>query len=238
MTRNTYEPCPRCRANGRDSRGDNLVHFADGSRHCFSCGYHKPGNVIHHHAFVKPQDEYKSLLPADFSREIPAKALKWLFQFGVPYETWKEIIGYSAKEERLVFRVEYNGTLAFSIGRYFGEENRRKWYVWGESHKHCHVVGEDSTKVVLVEDIVSAYKVGQVAQAIPLFGVKIHNPHYYYLINSTQDVVLWLDKDQEQSVKAKALNLETIINRPVKVVVTEQDPKLLPKEIIYEKVFS
>jgi hypothetical protein len=32
--------CPRCRANGRDRAGDNLIVYEDGV-HCFACGYHK-----------------------------------------------------------------------------------------------------------------------------------------------------------------------------------------------------
>lgn len=35
------EPCPKCRENGRDSSGDNLVRYPDGGGHCFSCGYHE-----------------------------------------------------------------------------------------------------------------------------------------------------------------------------------------------------
>ena len=43
----------------------------------------------------------------------------------------------------------------------------------------------------------------------------------------TQDrpVKLWLDKDQEGSVKKKALRLGSIIGRSVDVIVTEKDPK-------------
>lgn len=34
--------CPRCRENGRDNHGDNLVVYDDGSSHCFSCNYTVP----------------------------------------------------------------------------------------------------------------------------------------------------------------------------------------------------
>lgn len=36
------EQCPRCAANGRDTRGDNLIVYED-HKHCMSCGYHEGG---------------------------------------------------------------------------------------------------------------------------------------------------------------------------------------------------
>ena len=36
--------------------------------------------------------------------------------------------------------------------------------------------------VVLVEDLVSAHKVGQVTTCIPLFGVQTHPAHFYFLL--------------------------------------------------------
>ena len=32
-------PCPKCRENGKDRKGNNLVQFNDGHTHCFACGY-------------------------------------------------------------------------------------------------------------------------------------------------------------------------------------------------------
>ena len=178
----------------------------------------------------------KSLLPADFTRQVPSTALKWLLQYGLPYSYWKESIGYSPSEERLVFRVEYEKQLAFSIGRYVGaakeQHTPRKWYAWGEPHKHCRVINPGQQSVVLVEDLISAHKVGQVTTAIPLFGTKWHPPHLYYLIQENKPVVIWLDKDQDHRTKGMALRLSSIINQPVKTVSTDKDPKWLSyKEI-------
>jgi twinkle protein len=39
------EPCPQCRENGGDTKGDNLVVYAPGrGSHCFACGYHVHGD--------------------------------------------------------------------------------------------------------------------------------------------------------------------------------------------------
>lgn len=232
-----YEACPRCVGIGRDNRRDNLGRYSDGSLHCFSCGYHR---FPKHYSVpeVKPNVS-KSLLPADFTREVPTKALQWLLQYGLPYQYWKESIGYSPRDERLVFTVSNQ----FSIGRYVGanietlakSKQPRKWYVWGDSHKHCEIVG-DGTVVVLVEDLISAHKVGQVATAIPLFGTRVHPCHLYFLLNDTRPVVLWLDKDQELQVRSRALQLESLINRPVKVITTDKDPKAISFQEIANKL--
>lgn len=229
-----YEECPRCVTNGRDSRRDNLGVYSDGGAHCFSCGYHV------YPKYYKPKpvelNVNKSKLPGDFQREIPKQAWEWLLSYGLPISYWFPFTGYSPKEERLVFTVGGESSMAFSIGRYVGErigkEAPRKWHTWGDSHKHTEVIGNEGNCVVVVEDLISAHKVGQVNTCIPLFGTNFHNCHYYYLIQSNKPVILWLDKDQELNVKRKALQVESVINNPVKVVVSEKDPKELSFDTI------
>lgn len=228
MKRYHYEQCPQCAKRGNDTRADNLVKYTDGSAHCFACGYHlfaKCSSFYNRTAGVE-ENVPKALLPADFSREVPATALKWLLQWGLPYSYWRESIGYSEAEERLVFRV--GNPMAFSIGRYVGgqrDQNQpRKWYVWGDCHKHVEPIGEGST-ILLVEDIISAHKVGQLTTCIPLFGTNIFNAAIYYLLAENKPVKIWLDKDQEGLVKKKASRLSSIIQQSVDIIVTEKDPK-------------
>ncbi len=239
-----YEACPKCRSVGNDSRGDNLVRYADGGAHCFACGHHEfggAGYVLQQQ--LEKDNGAKSLLPNDFTREVPGHAWKWLLQYGLPWSYWKESVGYSPSKERLVFRVgeASTGTLQFSIGRYTPQVNEsgeplqrgggssvdrtpRKWHVWGDCHRHCEVIGSGES-IVLVEDLISAHCVGQVTEAIPLFGVNIHTPHLYHITNSGKPVKLWLDKDQEQSVKKKAMQLQALTGVNVDIVVTDKDPK-------------
>lgn len=251
-----YEPCPKCRHQGRDTRGDNLGVYKDDSAHCWSCGYHRAGSIFKkwssssaHGASV---NEPKSLFPPDFTREVPTSAWTWLMQYGLGYNYWKEVVGFSPKENRLVIQVggtkhdeegnlQRNGPMAFSIGRLVGPPSvdgkpNKKWYVWGDSHKHAEVVvgkfdsrvgGHDSA-VVLVEDVVSAHKVAHAGfTSMPLFGTQVHPAHLYYLLNEAKPVVLWLDKDQELPVRRRALRLESVLGSAVRVVVTDDDPKSL-----------
>jgi len=244
-----YEPCPKCQELGKDTRGDNLGVFDNGHKHCFACGYHfypkyyLPTPVTH-------GNEDKKLLPDDFSRDIPSAAWKWLLQYGLPYTYWLESCGYSEKEQRLVFKVGH--PLCFSIGRLIpsSEEHvaalalsnstkRRKWYVWGDSHKHCEVIGAGKGRaIVLVEDLISAHKVGQVNEAIPLFGTVIHPCHIYYLQQANKPVIVWLDKDQQGNNHKLAIRLQGLINQPVSVVVTDKDPKELAYDVIKEEIYA
>lgn len=235
-----YEPCPRCRERGKDSRGDNLGMYRSGHGHCWSCGYHRfPRHYVPQVKEIPSGSE--SVLPPDFTREVPADAWKWLFQYGLGYSYWKDSCGYSEKEGRLVFTV--GDPIAFSIGRLIREPEeganhakRRKWYVWGNSHKHSEVVGQGDP-TVLVEDLVSAHKVGQITTCIPLFGVEPHPCHIYTLRNgSTSPVVLWLDQDQGGSSQKKARRLESLINRTVLVKQTVLDPKCLNFEQIKQEL--
>jgi hypothetical protein len=181
----------------------------------------------------------ESLRPVDFTRECPRVAIQWLLQYGIPWSYWKDKVGYSPSEERLVFLVESEGHLRFSIGRYVGPlEGRdapRKWYVWGNSHKHAHVLHprEEGTNnsLVLVEDLLSAEKLAYNGFiSLPIFGTKVHPCHLYYLIHTNLDICLWLDKDQEFPCRGQAMRLESIINRNIKVITTDKDPKWLSKE--------
>ena len=227
-----YEPCPKCREIGRDTKGDDFTVYRDGSKHCFSCGFH------HHRRNYGPFvpkiiQLNKDKLPADFKRAVPVKAFKWLLQYGLSYRYWREMIGWSEEHQRLVFLV--GDPLQFSIGRSFDEENKAKpkWRVWGDCHKHVEAVGTGSN-IVLVEDIISQHKVAQFTTSVALYGTKISPALMYYLAHERKPVVLWLDSDQKEHIFKRALNLQSIIGVPVTTITTDRDPKLVSNEDIQE----
>jgi len=244
--------CPRCAQLGRDTSEDNLRVYPDGSSHCFACGYHE------HAKRFKPKvdhvDESKNTLPSDFSREIPARAWQWLLQYGLSYRYWLPYCGYSEKDRRLIFTI--GGTpgvlgvehsVAFSIGRYIpepGEEGAapRKWYVYGNPHRQAHLIlpeGSDNPRnkreekqVILVEDIVSAHKVGRYNACIPLFGSEPHDSVVSLIRHLDLPVLFWLDKDQMSGIQKKCVHMSGLTNQPVSYVFTEQDPKACSMELI------
>jgi hypothetical protein len=271
-----YEPCPRCRSNSRDSRGDNFGVYADGSGHCFSCGFHKNAKFVVPLEYQRKDDHNGSkVLPYDFTREVPARGWKWLLQYGLSYRYWQPFVGWSEQDSRLVFTV--GDPTEFSIGRFIddgGEQGGsrhgnvpagvpsevrpqagplvlapsrlpRKWFVWGESHKTAHVFrpgqGQDirrdqtkSTRVVLVEDLISAHKVGQYQTCIPLFGTKVFDACVPVLRHLGLPITIWLDADQQGTVQRKAANLSILTGLPTSYVFTDKDPKSCSFEQIEE----
>ena len=236
MVQTKTSPCPRCRENGKDSRGDNLVNFNNGHKHCFACNYHEyPEAAMMLRTKLEetrnaPDQQTSPLLPYDFSKHIPAKAWKWLIQYELGFQYWKEIVGYSEAQQRLIFRI--GEPLAFSIGRYVGDneqiQKRMKWRAFGDPHKHVEIIRtqDNPTAIVLVEDIISAHKVAQLnVAAMPLFGSKLHNPHIYYLTQQELPIIIWLDKDQAQYTPHMAARLQNITGLPVSIITTEKDPK-------------
>lgn len=243
--------CPRCRDRGADSRGDNLVEYADGGAHCFACGYHRPSRRFVPKLIEKDYHEQTSL-PADFTREVPGIAWKWLLQYGLPMSYWRPYVGFSPKDSRLVFTC--GDPAFFSIGRYIEHEGNsevrqregstlhgvaasraaRKWFVWGDSHKHAICYGDQDagTTVALVEDVISAHKVGRLAIAIPLFGTVVHPCHIQLCKHIGLPIKLWLDKDQQGTTYKKAAHISMYTGLPVEVVHTDKDPKELDLETI------
>lgn len=237
-----YEPCPRCREKGNDNRGDNCAVYSDGGSHCFSCGFHKfPKH------YVKPTEEKvngSKILPIDFSREVPVRAWKWLLQWGLPMSYWQGKVGWSEKDIRLVFTEN-----TFSIGRWQPEfqlalppeeKPPRKWFVWGNPHQAPVIFGDygKSKEIILVEDIISANKLGRLTCSIPLFGTKVFNGVLPILRHIGLPVVLWQDKDQQACQPQRCHNLSLLTGLPVRYVVTDNDPKALSGEQIHEALGS
>lgn len=239
-----YEGCPRCKDRGRDTSSDNLAVYSDGSKHCFAnCGYHVfPKRLVRvENANESNRTENKRILPNDFTREVPARAWQWLLQYGLSLRYWQKYCGYSEKDQRLIFTV--GEPTEFSIGRWIGDGeevrreegsvvshmggSRRKWFAYGDMHKTAHVFGtpETSECIVLVEDIVSAHKVSQVAACIPLFGTNIFQSVISVLRLYRKPVILWLDNDQKQYLIKRSNRLSVLTGCEVNYRITEKDPK-------------
>lgn len=222
-----YESCPKCIENGRDRHGDNLSRWTDGSAHCWSCGYHEFPRISQR--FIpkeKLDDNEKAVLPHDFTREVPAEGWKWLLQYGLPYSYWKKYTGYSPSHNRLI--LTFGEPVKFSIGRSL-EKDKRKWRFWGEGHKYVELIGKKDDRpydpIVLVEDLISAHKVGQVYPTLCLFGTHVHDLALTLLIKENRPVILWLDDDQYSLLPKKVHKLSTFLKHPVKYIRTPKDPK-------------
>lgn len=236
------EACPRCRYNGQDRSGDNLVIYDDTSKHCFACEFHRnaPMSLEMFNYKKTVDDKEKIALPSDFTREVPAEGWKWLLQYGLPHSYWKAFTGYTPKENRLI--ITHGTPIRFSIGRAL-TVGTHKWKFYGGGHNYCETIGEKiSDYVVVVEDIVSNHKVGQVAACLALFGTDIHKIAIQELLRLDRPVVLWLDQDQYQYLPKKIGRLQAFLRHPVRWISTEKDPKVYSldkiKEILNESLHA
>jgi hypothetical protein len=229
-----YEACPKCQDRGADRAGDNRAVYADDSKHCFACGAH---TFAKHYKRVYEEIDTKdkAKLPYDFSREIPSRAWRWLLAYGLSWRYWQEHCGYSEAESRLIFKV--GEPFDFSIGRYIPPDEGtsdvpipRKWHVYGNSHERSHLFGpyEEAKQVILVEDLISAHKVGAAGHLVlPLFGTNIHACHLKQLRELHLPIIMWLDNDQKSMAIQRCNRLSILSGLPCKYVFTENDAKLL-----------
>jgi hypothetical protein len=109
----------------------------------------------------------------------------------------------------------------------------RKWNVWGDSHQSVQPLGE-ACEVVLLEDILSAHKVAQVTQTIPLFGTRVYPKTIKYLREQKKPIIVWLDKDQEDTMPAVCTRLGLLTGQPVRYITTDKDPKFYTASEIQE----
>lgn len=217
------ERCPACAKLGKDRHGDNLAIYDDGGAYCFSCGYYHPGARKTGSEGPRSAPETVSYLPHDVTVELPPKALLWLRDYCITQrDVVEHRILWSPSWERLIFPVGNCWQ-----GRYFGNDQKAKWFTRGDIHNVMHVLGGDhGTSLVLVEDIVSAIRVSRSHTVAPLFGSDLPHSWYSRLRLISPRITLWLDFDKRVHSVALAMRLRNL-GFDTQVVVTQEDPKCL-----------
>lgn len=232
-----HEQCPQCAERGQDNSQDNLGIHEDGHKYCFSCGYYesKKGVSIddltrQFHSTELQQEERKNdsnSLPADISPLISQKALTWLKKYGITnWEIEENQISFSPSRELLIFPIGSKGQhMEAWQGRYFGSNTEHpKYRTKGYKSNVMHIVNPESTTVVLVEDIISAIKVGRQFSAMPLFGSDITKTQLFRLSRYYENICIWLDPDKYQHAIKLGQRAELFF-KEVHVVFSEKDPK-------------
>ena len=92
--------------------------------------------------------------------------------------------------------------------------------------------------IVVVEDMISAMRVGEVMPAAALRGTHANSSKLAQLCATANDFVLWLDGDTPGRKAAKALEIKLQWLGDVKVIHTEKDPKCYSNEEIERYVYK
>ena len=174
---------------------------------------------------------YTCELPTDFTNEIPREGRMWLFEAGITESTWRiHNIGYSEEMARVILPVydassnlvwfQCRAILAGQQPKYLQPSSGRDNILF-ESYGR-----ETSDRVIVVEDILSAIRVGKLCKSVSLLGTKISTAQII-LLSKYDRITTWLDSDKAGVQGAyrirKALELVTSTDN----IVTELDPKLL-----------
>lgn len=217
---------------GRDRHADNLAVYSNGSSYCFSCGYYHPGDYKKgsgRHLEASTSDFNRGTgtypLPSDSETILDPSALVWLKSFGL---TMIDVVenGLLWSESRKLLIFPYEGAWQ---GRYFGTEDKPKWFSKGdlEGLIHGFNLSRATEGIVLVEDIVSAIRIGKLGYpVVPLFCAQLTKLKYSRLLHITNRFIFWLDRDK--AVEAHKQSERVIgLGSGAGIVVTDLDPKCL-----------
>jgi len=231
-----HQPCPKC--GSKDNLGVYIDHVF-----CFGCGYYKSS---YHIGRVLSKEKRPTIvtLPDDVTTTIPAIADNWLKKYEISQiELLNNNVVWSEKYQRLIF--PYFGEDKYNLlgyqGRYFGKEQKPKWFSQGNLDKVIKIFNLQNierTGIILVEDIVSAMKVGRQFAAMPLFGSFVSAEKIIKLMQlfPITEVILWLDNDKYKEAHTYCRQLLSLgINS--RVIHSIKDPKEYNNEQI-EKFYN
>ena len=169
-------------------------------------------------------------LPADFTNAIPAKGVVWLTKGGLHYEDYSAFnFGYSARLGRVIMPV-YRGDSLVAV--------QARAIINGVRPKYLGQVGpgrrptfrderQNSSTLVLTEDILSAVRVGKVTPAWSLLGTNLMPSVVADIANSKyKEVKIWMDADQAGvDARRKMLTQLQDVGVPTSLILTSKDPK-------------
>lgn len=236
-----HTACPRC------GSSDAFAEYSDGHKWCFSCHKYVPAKIKSARQveeILYDKKEYsKGVLPFDFTPEIPKEPYAWLKQYSLTNEEIKQnSLGWSESEGMLIFPYyedERKENLLLWQGRYFPSRNP-KVYTSGFPDDcillHHNVSRTYPSRVVVVEDSVSAIKVSRVCDCTTLLGSNISKSKAIRLSKLYDHLTIWLDSDKLSSM-VKFVEMYSILFKTIDYVYTEKDPKYYNEKEIQNALY-
>jgi hypothetical protein len=195
-------------------------------------------------------------LPDDFITDIPDRGLAWLYKYGITDgEIGRFGFGFSRTLNRLILPVFRDQDLIYWQGRALDPEQKPKYINIRAGGKGVFFqsdfltssicsgmlaggrVGREDHLVCIVEDILSAIKVGRVTNAIALLGSYIPDS-LSRILDSYDRVFVWLDSDKRKEAIKYSQRIQVLTGKQTKVIYTEKDPKEYTDNEIRQVLFS
>lgn len=227
-----HTQCPECAKYGNDKSKNNLAVYSDGHQFCYCCKYLVVGDKIISYKNqlnqVVPQESTSKLgLPLDSTYQLPAIAKVWLSKYGFDHNICiNNHIMWSDYQQKLIFPYYINGNLVGWQGRTFNpeEQKKRKWFSQGKLDSFIYTRGRQQDKLILVESIVSAIKLGIKHYSSPLYGSVISTHRWKGLAQLTDHIVVWLDPDKHVEA-VKQANTGRLFIPQVSIILSDKKPK-------------
>lgn len=180
---------------------------------------------------------YKIELPPDFTKDIPLIGRLWLYQAGVTESLWKQYgFGWSEKMQRVVMPVYKGDKLVWFQARAVHAGQKPKYInPTGDRSNLIYWTGDttDKSEIVVVEDILSAIRVGNTKTACSLLGTKI-TTRQAGLLGDYARVTTWLDNDEAGIKGAYTVRRLVGMVTEVRNIRTDSDPKTYTNSEISE----
>ncbi len=229
--------CPRCADLGKDLSQNNLANYDDGHSYCFGCHYYKRSTILRSSNLSNQNASLPRLsntsvpdFNSDCSYVLQGKALAWLASYGItPAEQHNYGFWYNNVKDLLVMPV-YNGSALISTqARYFGPNPKHpKYLTYGTKTGYFKLFPQRNSSVyVLVEDYISAIKVGRQYNCIPLFGCLVPRNLILSLVSSNPTLRLWLDPDKAVEAIAATERARQFLD-DCGTILSAKDPKDYP----------
>lgn len=228
-----HSPCPAC-----GSR-DNLALYADGSGHCFGCGFNVKPSVspfvteVNESTFRDrtPQDG-AGLLPEDAGTVYSDGSIRWAESFGVSVsDLLQRKVSYSKSQDRLFFNFfDAEGNRIFSQARNFNPMAKSKYWTLGKAEDVLPIYYakgtsvDESGKLVITEDCLSAIKIARQSDAMPALSSDLSLTKLKRLARLYGAFLVWLDGDMFHKSQRICRRLQ-LLGCEAQPVYTPLDPK-------------
>lgn len=179
-------------------------------------------------------------LPKDFTRNLAdfsARGVMWLKQYDITDEEIDTYgIGYSASMNRIILPIYQDGKLAMFQARRLDDKEENKYLTFKAEPAQFLVTNADYCHhLVVVEDMLSAIKVGRVCSATALLGTGMSESRVNFLRKNFSIAHIWLDDDNREVRKAQLVlknKFELYFKEVSLITKVGKDPKCLnTKEI-------
>lgn len=212
-----HEPCPRCYSR------DNLARYTDGSAYCFGCSYNEPPTRYTPRTYHKAR---RGVLPEQIGK---GSQDPWLLRYGLLEQEIEDNNIYRGVEG-LIFPIRdrvHDRWVGYIIRN---NSKSPKYTTCGDridmiQYSITNNYFKNDSVLWLVEDMVSAIKLGRFVNTGCLFGSTIPFKRIMETLERYKTVRIWLDSDKNKESLRQAQNLSQYIPDTKAIIGFEGDPK-------------